>query len=392
MNEPRDTRPPTGDPVSAEVSAALPPEPGSGMPLAGSDDESRPADLVARPADVRPPSRDLVPAACAGKPFGELVQHLDPRAAMPPERHPALIYLAGLAPSSRRVMKKALDIVAGVLTSGACDSATLAWPFVRYQHAQAVRAALAEAFAPPRANLILSAMRGVLKECWRLGYIDGETYQRARDVNGVPGETLPAGRALSDGELRALIETCCESGTVIGARDAALFAVIFGGGLRRAEAVALDVADYDRAEGTLRVRRGKGNKARLVPIPIGAREAIDAWLLVRGALDGDPHQAILCPVRKGGHIVPGRMTAGAVLFRTDRRAIEAGVRRFSPHDARRTFITGLLASGADVVTVQRLAGHSRIETTATYDRRGEDAKRKAVEGVRFPYRGQEARE
>ncbi len=203
---------------------------------------------------------------------------------------------------------------------------------------------------------------------------------------------LPAGRALSDGELRALIETCCESGTVIGARDAALFVVIFGGGLRRAEAVALDVADYDRQKGTLRVRRGKGNKARSVPIPVIAREAIDAWLLVRGAQDDDPHQALLCAVRKGGHIVPGRMTAGAVLFRTDRSALEVGVRRFSPHDARRTFITGLLASGADVATVQRLADHSRIETTATYDRRGEDAKRKAVEGVRFPYRGQEARE
>lgn len=394
MVEPRNTDPQAGDPVSPEPTGP----------------EAVPPDSTGAGAGLPPePDRKAMIESGLGKggvaAFRELVDRLQP--PIPAERHPALVYLAGLAPSSRRVMKKALDIVAGILTGyGAregdpvADAATLPWHLVRYQHAQAVRAALAEAYAPRRANLIISALRGVMKETWRLGYIDGETYQRARDVDGVRGESLPAGRALADGELRALIATCCEQGTTIGARDAALFAVIFGGGLRRNEAIGLDVADYLREEGTLRVRRGKGNKARLVPIPVGAREAIDAWLLVRGTLAGDPENGavgtpggggaatpLLCPVRKGGVVVPRRMTAGAVLFRTERRAIEAGIRRFSPHDARRTFITSLLASGADVVTVQRLAGHSRVETTATYDRRGEDAKRKAVEGVRFPYTG-----
>ena len=56
---------------------------------------------------------------------------------------------------------------------------------------------------------------------------------------------------------------------------------------------------------------------------------------------------------------------------------------FSPHDLRRT-ITLMLDAGVDVFTVQRLAGHADASTTAKYDRRGEQAKRQAVECVAMP--------
>ena len=54
-----------------------------------------------------------------------------------------------------------------------------------------------------------------------------------------------------------------DSPTTIGARDAAILSVLYGAGLRRSEAVALDVSDYDRVTGALSVRR-KGNTERLV--------------------------------------------------------------------------------------------------------------------------------
>ncbi len=81
------------------------------------------------------------------------------------------------------------------------------------------------------------------------------------------------------------------------------------------------------------------------------------------------------------------MTVQAVHDRCEKRALQPGVPPFSPHDARRTLISWLLESGADLATVQRLAGHAKSDTTVAYDRRGDAAKRQAVDRMPFPYVG-----
>lgn len=302
--------------------------------------------------------------------------------ATPPDRHPAAVYLARLAAGSRRTMGGALDVVAGLLTSYRCDKATLDWGALRYQHTAAVRALLADLYAPATANKILAALRGVLKEAWRLGYMEAEEYHRAADLPTIRGTTVPRGRAVSSGEMRLLFEACRHDNTPAGKRDAALITILYGCGLRRSEVVALDLADYEAETGALKVRSGKGNKGRVSYAGAGgSRAAIAAWLACRGKGPGP----LFCPVNKGGSVTLRRMTDQAVRKILIKRAKEAGVASFSPHDLRRTMIGDLLDAGADISTVQRLAGHSNVTTTARYDRRGEAAKRKAAELLSIPY-------
>lgn len=308
---------------------------------------------------------------------------LSPGLAPPhPESNPVVVYLARLtSPASRRTMRAALDAIAEIVTSGQLDALACPWGQLRYQHTAAIRARLAERYSPASANKHLAALRGVLREAWRLGQIGAEDYHRTIDLAPVRGDRLPAGRELTAGELRALFGACAADATAAGSRDAAMIAILYAGGLRRSEAVGLDVADYDAATGALRVLRGKGNKARAVYLNNGARDAVDAWLPVRGAEPG----ALLVPINKAGRITIRRLSAQAVYDVLRRRGDEAGVSAFSPHDCRRSFVSHLLEAGADISAVQKLAGHASVTTTARYDRRGERAKRKAAELLHVPF-------
>ena len=92
------------------------------------------------------------------------------------------------------------------------------------------------------------------------------------------------------------------------------------------------------------------------------------------------------PVNKGGAIEIRRMTDHAVFLAWRRRAEQAGIKPFSPHDMRRTFIGDLLDSGADISVAQQLAGHASVSTTQKYDLRPEARKRLAAERLHFPWR------
>jgi site-specific recombinase XerD len=294
--------------------------------------------------------------------------------------NPAAVYLASLAPGSRRTMAGALDTIASL--AGGADALSLPWHLLRAAHTGAIRAKLAEQFSAATANKMLCALRGVLKAAWRLGLMNGDDYQRAVDVGAVKGQTLPRGRSLEHGELMALIAACKADESAAGRRDAALLAVLYGAGLRRSEAVALDLADYNAETGELRIRSGKGNKDRLAYATNGAKAALDAWLTVRGTEPGP----LFVPINKGGRMGTDRMSDQSIYDILQKRAEEAGLKHFSPHDLRRSFVSDLLDAGADASMVQRLAGHANVTTTLRYDRRPEHAKRKAAELLHVPFR------
>ncbi len=110
---------------------------------------------------------------------------------LPIQANPVSAYLAGLAESSRRPMRTNLETIARLVSGGRISALELAWWRLRYEHTSLIRSTLAEAYAPATANLMLSAMRGVLKACFRLGYMTADDLQRASDVPPARGSRLP---------------------------------------------------------------------------------------------------------------------------------------------------------------------------------------------------------
>lgn len=305
---------------------------------------------------------------------------------LPMDRNPAAVYLSGLSKSGRATMEKSLSQIAEWIT-GQPDPFAVDWAALRYQHVNAIKTRMIDdpGYSPSTTNKYLSAVRGVLKSAWNLDLIPTEDYHRAVSVEGLKVDNLPAGRALSIGEITALISVCENDPGPAGARDAALIALLYAAGLRRSEIVSLDLADYNPEDGSL-VVTGKGNKQRIVYVLNGSSRAMNDWLKVRGEFAGP----LFVPILKSGHITDRRMTDQAIYNMLRKRADQAKVPDFSPHDLRRTFISSMLDQGNDLSVVADLAGHKNVSTTARYDRRGEAAKRSAADKLFIPYGGRKS--
>ena len=176
-----------------------------------------------------------------------------------------------------------------------------------------------------------------------------------------PKARRPIPKALAPAAARGVAE---DAGDVSDdpraqARDTALFTLLYGCGLRIAEALALDVRDRPRAGGALRVV-GKGAKERIVPVLPAVHAALDAWLRLHPGA-GDP-AAPLFPGLRGKRLNP------AVAQRTMRhyRRLAGLPEHATPHALRHSFATHLLAGGADLRSIQELLGHASLSTTQRY--------------------------
>jgi len=179
--------------------------------------------------------------------------------------NPAAVYLATLRPTSRYTMMRTLDRLAAMVGH---TWQTMPWAQLRYEHVQALRAKMAEEHKAATVNVALSAVRRVAEEAWKLGQMPSDDFRRIESIGGVTGSTLPAGRSVGPGELGAMLRVCSEDETPAGARDAAIIALGYAAGLRRAEIAGLQFEDLrDGGDGGPARWRRRGDHAA------GARQA-----------------------------------------------------------------------------------------------------------------------
>ena len=308
------------------------------------------------------------------------------------DQNPAAVFLSHLCPSSRYTCELDLKAISAIL--GESDPFTVPWGALRFQHTTLIRTKLMElisthtgkGLALVTINHRLSALRGVMKTAWRLGQMNAEDYYRAVDIENVKGETLPAGRELVKKEITRLMDVCTSDISPVGVRDGAIIALMYSCGLRRNEVTSLDLDDYHVSKEML-VVSGKRRKERTAYLVNEAAIAMMDWIKVRGDREGP----LFLPFRwifraKNHELIHRRMTTQAIYNILLKRGSEAGITRFSPHDLRRTFVSHLLEEGVDISTVAKMAGHSSVTTTARYDKRPEESKRKAAELLHVKYK------
>ena len=218
----------------------------------------------------------------------------------------------------------------------------------------------------------------------------------AKKPRGERAAGIETGRYIPQEEFDTLIDACLADNTYAGLRDRAMFALAYSIGPRVHEVVGLKIKDVTLVKGDelmYEVRIiGKGNKERPVkPVLVGgAAQYLLEWLLLRGGTSG----ALFCYItrpskrsgakgvisRKGTHL-----TTDALVKVLEKRQLQAGLEHLSWHDFRRTYISDLI-NQYDLVTAQKIIGHSSTSITAKYDRTWQEKAREAARMRLIPYR------
>ncbi len=177
-----------------------------------------------------------------------------------------------------------------------------------------------------------------------------------------PTSKVPLPKALSADEALDAVAHAGEMSArvAIQNRDAALFTLLYGCGLRISEALALAVGDLPRcAEHPMLRIVGKGSKERIVPLLPAAAELLASWLQFHP--DPQPDAPLFVGVRGG------RLNAGVAQRTMRQYRQQQGLPSYAtPHALRHSFATHLLEGGADLRSIQDMLGHASLSTTQRY--------------------------
>lgn len=146
-----------------------------------------------------------------------------------------------------------------------------------------------------------------------------------------------------------------------GIRNRALLYVLWRAGLRISEALSLETRDMDAAYGTIRVREGKGRKARVVGMDVVGFAAVEKWHDRRHADGIESNDVVFCT------LAGRKLSRRYVEAMLGRLAVRAGItKRVHPHGLRHTFACELADEGVHIREISKLLGHASIATTAGY--------------------------
>lgn len=276
-------------------------------------------------------------------------------------------------------MNSALNQIA--LHSGYENHNNVPWQEITTAHIDAIVNHFLEKkhLSPTTVNLYLTALKGTMKHAWKAGGINYADYQRIAAIKSVAGKRIKRNkRNVIRHEVLVLIDYCERELTKAGVRNAAIFALLAGCGLRRDELVRLQLNDYNQTESILYVH-GKGSKEREVIIPPVVESKLQAWLAMRGQDDG----AIFIKITKHDTLSKycETLTGQAIYNLLVKYTQLAQITHINPHALRHYFGTAILRSGTDIITVRDMLGHTSVSTTQTYIAEDKSEQRKAAKVV-----------
>lgn len=227
-----------------------------------------------------------------------------------------------------------------------------------------LRAYLVQLGAAGFSSRTAARRRSALRQYFRFLFAEGHRADDPTATLDAPrqGRILP--KFLSREEVERLIAAAAATPAPEGLRLTAMVELFYAAGLRVSELAGLPLSAVVRDPATLIVR-GKGSKERMVPLTDLARQAMRAYLEVRGAFLKEGERSIHLFPAKGLGRALDRVEVARMLKAL---AAAAGIdpRRLSPHKLRHAFATHLLEGGADLRSVQQMLGHADIATTQIY--------------------------
>lgn len=227
----------------------------------------------------------------------------------------------------------------------------------------AYRVALVDrGLAPSSVNRRLASLRGLVALARTWGWANWSL-----DVANLPAaqyrDTTGPGAAGWD-RMLALAEADTDGGDPRALRDLALLRLLFDMGLRRGEALGLDVADLDLTGGRIAILGKHRTQSEWLTVPEPTRQALEDWLRARGPVAG-PVFVRLDPTATGRGRLSGESVRRIVRALGERVGLARPVR---PHGLRHASITAVLdANGGDVRAAARFSRHKDLRTLAHYD-------------------------